>query len=224
MVLMQSSQFVQSWAFWVHAFYMTKNSASNPISLICIYTYYVHGSSKTWNNLRGISSHKQNLSCSGIRVLICWKAGTEYGIWAVVLCVHWDQMYEFIHRLMNNEKPSILRQLYVVFIVDHALLLLLNTLRSLQYSKYTFVGIGWFFEIGMWRQNNFICHFMQIRSQNTSTFSPRCVIFTNVQSVQIYVQLYNKKADFQKHKRNPIQTSKYKPSFHAQKETQFKPQ
>jgi poly-gamma-glutamate capsule biosynthesis protein CapA/YwtB (metallophosphatase superfamily) len=43
-------------------------------------------------------------------------------------------------------------------------------------------------------------------------------------SLQIYVQLYNKKADFQKHKRNPIQTSKYKPSFHAQKETQFKPQ
>jgi hypothetical protein len=65
---------------------------------------------------------------------------------------------------------------------------------------------------------------MQIRSQNTSKFLPQCVIFTNVQSVQIYMQLYNKKADFQKHKRNLVQTSKYKPSFHAQKETQFKPQ
>jgi hypothetical protein len=38
------------------------------------------------------------------------------------------------------------------------------------------------------------------------------------------MQLYNKKADFQKHKRNPVQNSEYKPSFHAQKETQFKPQ
>jgi hypothetical protein len=73
------------------------------------------------------------------------------------------------------------------------------------------------------KTNSFICDFMQIRSQNTSTFSPWCVIFTNVQSVQIYMQSYTiEKQIFKSTKKTQFKPLKYKPSFHAQKETQFK--